>query len=96
LQYIHNLWYRGFGWIDFMIDENECIYVAEVNARFTWATPALLVNILLRQSLTNPRKFVLLDNHAVDDLLHHSGDTHFPICIGGVRERWKAQYLERL
>ncbi len=96
LQYIHNLWYRWFGGIDFMIDENRNIYVAEVNARFTWATPALLVNILLKQTLTNSRKFVLLDNHGVGDLLHHSGDSHFPICIGGVKERWKAQYLERL
>lgn len=96
VNYIHSLWYRWFWGIDIMIDESNQVYIAEVNARFTWATPALLINILLRQSLTNSRIFLLLDDHAVDNMLHHSSEDHFPICIWWVKDRWKAQYLQRL
>lgn len=96
VKYIHTLWYRWFWGIDLMVDENNEVYVAEVNARFTWATPALLVNILLRQTLTNSRIFLLLDDSTIDNMLHHKSDNHFPICIGGVNEWWKAQYLQWL
>ncbi len=96
LQYINGLWFRGFGGIDLMISDNKEVYVAEVNARFTWATPALIINILLKQSLTNSRKFLLLDNHNQEDIKWKDKDIHFPISIWWVDEWWKAQYLEWL
>jgi predicted ATP-grasp superfamily ATP-dependent carboligase len=96
LKYIHELWFKWFGGIDLMISSDKKIYVAEVNARFTWVTPALVINILLKKNLTNLRKFLLLDNHSYEEFSSQDKEERFPICIWWIKEWGKAQYLEWL
>lgn len=96
LKYIHGLWFRWFGGIDLMISNDKKVYVAEVNARFTWVTPALIINILLKKKLTNQRKFLLLDNHSYEEFSSQDKEERFPICIWWIKEWGKAQYLEWL
>lgn len=97
ITYLHSIWFRGFAGIDFMISDTN-VYVAEINARFTWATPSTIVSILIHWNLTKSRKFVSYDwsLFKIDKVVQSSSaNTMMPINIWGLEKWWKIQLLER-
>lgn len=57
IEYITDLWYTWFAWIDFIVDVEKMVYATEVNARFTAATYPLVTSMLIKSSLKSSWEF---------------------------------------
>ena len=101
LEWIKNNNYIWFGWIDFIVSDDNKVYATEINWRFTAATYPTITSVLLTNSLETKWIYKTYENleETFDSFLKNSIKNiqekwNFPLCIAPL-ERWgRAQVLE--
>lgn len=100
IEYLREMEYVGFGWIDFIVTPEHNIYATEVNARFTGATYPAVTSFLLTKSLVTPWKYVTKEweTNSIEDYLKISIKTPeeyglFPLCIAPLNKWGRAQVM---
>lgn len=102
IEYIANLWYVWFWWIDFIVDKEDRVFATEVNARFTWATYPAITSILLNLDFESKWEFYNYgwENEDIIDFLDkkcikNKNETWiFPLWVSWLKEFWKANLLK--
>lgn len=95
LWYLLDLWYQWFWWIDFMITDQNDIYIAEINARFTWATPPTILNLLLHSDFYKKWIFRIeewLDKN-IDFYKENDYTNKVALCLGWLKQWWQLHTL---
>lgn len=100
MEYLMNIGYVGFGWIDFIVTPEHTIYATEVNARFTGATYPAITSLLLTKSLVTPWKYITKEGetNSIEDYLKISIKSPeeyglFPLCIAPLNNWGRAQVM---
>lgn len=102
IEYIANLWYTWFAWIDFIVDTQKKVYATEVNARFTWATYPAITSMLLKSSLKSEWEFYNYEweSEKVEDYLNKKviktslESWIFPLWLSWIEKFGKANLLK--
>lgn len=102
IEYIANLWYTWFAWIDFIVDTDKKVYATEVNARFTWATYPAITSMLLKSSLNTSWEFFnyeweseKVENYLNNKVIKNTSETWiFPLWLSWIEKFGKANLLK--
>lgn len=102
IDYIANLWYTWFAWIDFIVDSEKKVYATEVNARFTWATYPAITAMFLKSSLKSNWEFYNYEwekekvvNYLNKKVIKFKNETWiFPLWLSWIEKFGKANLLK--